>query len=173
MSDYKITQISQNAPREWKSDQPGHGTTYYIRVRLEGHERPVEIGKKKPDALKVGDTVSGTITAAPDFPADKFKAEYAGGGGFGAGNRQPKDEAAIKAMWAIGQARSAFEPIRKTDPDERGMYIVAIENLAKELFAMVDRVKGAKEELPETMTDKGDFAQVDDLPPVDQLEEPF
>jgi len=44
----------------------------------------------------------------------------------------PKDEAAIKAMWAIGQSVNALSD--KSD-------LQLIEDYAKELFAMVDRVK--------------------------------
>lgn len=67
---YKVIQISPEQPRKW--DGP-HGAVYYIDVMLEGHAKPVSIGKKSPDALKAGATVYGDIEES-DFVADKFKA---------------------------------------------------------------------------------------------------
>lgn len=72
MAEYKITQVSSRPPREWAGPK---GTVYYIKVKLDGHAKPVSIGKKAPDALKVGDTVYGTITEDPMHDEDKFKAE--------------------------------------------------------------------------------------------------
>lgn len=71
MSDYKITKVSEQEPKKYDGQ---YGTTYYIKVLLEGHEKPVEIGKKSPDALKAGDTVYGSITAT-EYQTDKFKGE--------------------------------------------------------------------------------------------------
>jgi hypothetical protein len=80
MAEYKITQVSAQPPREWVGPK---GTVYYIKVRLEGHAKPVSIGKKSPDALHVGDTVYGTITEDGMHDEDKFKSEqnpnYGGG----------------------------------------------------------------------------------------------
>lgn len=50
---------------------------------------------------------------------------------------QPKDEAAIKAMWSIGQSITAHTISPDLDVNDFG----TIESYAKELFAMVDRVK--------------------------------
>src|SRR5688572_4396156 len=103
MAEYKILRVSQQPPRQWDGE---HGTVYYIKVQLEGHDRPVEIGKKSPDALKVGDTVYGTVTPT-QYESDKFKAEQKpfSGGGF---KGQPRDDMAIRAQWAIGQAINAI-----------------------------------------------------------------
>ena len=76
MAEYKIIQVSSKPPREWTGD---YGTTYYHTVRLADHEKPVEIGKKKPDKLEVGSTVTGTILKKPDKSTDGFKAEYTQG----------------------------------------------------------------------------------------------
>lgn len=101
MAEYKITKVSQEEPREW-----GEGTnkTYYIKVMLDGHERPVSIGKKKPDALKVGDTVYGTITET-QYETDKFTADKMQGV-FSKPSFQPREDhhEAIKAQFAIKAA---------------------------------------------------------------------
>lgn len=123
MAEYVIERVSQEEPREWGE---GEKKTYYIKVMLKGHDRPVSIGKKSPDALKVGDVVHGTITET-QYDTDKFTADKPA---FGGKNFQPKDEAAIKAMWSIGQAVATG----LKDPSD-------IEALANDLFAMVDRVK--------------------------------
>lgn len=69
---YKITQVSSQPPREWAGPK---GTVYYIKLKLEGHPKPVSIGKRSPDALHVGDVVYGTITADYNHEEDKFKSE--------------------------------------------------------------------------------------------------
>ena len=71
MSEYKISKVSDQEPKKYDGQ---YGTTYYIKVMLDGHAKPVEIGKKSPDALKAGDTVFGSITAT-EYQTDKFKGE--------------------------------------------------------------------------------------------------
>ena len=71
MSEYKITKVSDQEPKKYDGQ---YGTTYYIKVMLDGHAKPVEIGKKSPDALKAGDTVYGSITPT-EYQTDKFKGE--------------------------------------------------------------------------------------------------
>lgn len=133
--EYKITQISQQAPRQW--DGP-NGTVYYIKIRLEGHAKAVSIGKKSPDALHVGDSVYGTITEDPMHDEDKFKADqnpsYSGGSSSSKPAYVPRDDLAIRAQWAIGQSMTA---VYDSDAGNTAM----VELLAGELFAMVDRVK--------------------------------
>lgn len=138
--EYKITKVSAQPPKEWEGS---HGKVYYIKVMLEGHDKPVSIGKKSPDALKTGDTVFGTIVPT-DYEEDKFKAEskqFGGGGG-----REPKDEKAIQAMWAIGQAVSAIGLVGEKDT---ALYTGEVSDLAVQLFGMVDFVKGSVGVSPE------------------------
>jgi hypothetical protein len=136
MSEYKITQVSAQPPRQW--DGP-NGTVWYIKVKLDGHAKPVSIGKRSPDALKVGDTVHGTIIEDGMHDEDKFKAEqnpaYSGGGSSASKpSYTPRDDMAIRAQWAIGQSMTA------TYNKDAGN-IAEVELLATALFAMVDRVK--------------------------------
>lgn len=72
MASYKITRVSEQPPRTW--DNPKGGTIYYIKVAVEGWDKPIEVGKKTPDALKVGEVLEGTITPT-EYPNDKFKAD--------------------------------------------------------------------------------------------------
>ena len=81
MQDYKVVKVSEQEPKKW--DGP-NGTVYYIKTMLEGHDKPVSIGKKSADALKVGDTVYGEIQPT-DYIGDKFKAgkkPFTPGGGY-------------------------------------------------------------------------------------------
>lgn len=72
MSEYKITQINVDGePREWLNPQT-KTKVYYIGVMLDGWDKPVSIGKKAPDALKIGDTVYGEVIET-DYLTDKWK----------------------------------------------------------------------------------------------------
>lgn len=68
---YKVTKVSEETPKEW-----GEGTnkTYYIKVKVDGHDKPISVGKKSPNALSVGDELNGTITPT-EYDTDKFKPE--------------------------------------------------------------------------------------------------
>jgi hypothetical protein len=107
---YKITQVSSQPPRAWDGPK---GTVWYIKVRLEGHPKAVSIGKLAPDALKVGDTVYGTITEDPMHDEDKFKADQ---------NPSFSGSASVKSA---GGAK-AF--------DERSMYTAYAKDLAVALI---------------------------------------
>lgn len=71
MSEYKVTKVSEQEPKKFDGQ---YDTTYYIKVMLEGHSKPVEIGKKNPDAIKVGDVMYGEVIPT-QYQTDKFKAE--------------------------------------------------------------------------------------------------
>lgn len=110
MSDYTIEKVSQQEPRKWHNDK-FNSDTWYIKVKLQGVERAVEIGKRSPDALKAGDTVHGTIQSKPDFEADGFKADAVPfGGGAGKPAYQPKDEEAIARAVALKAAVDFYGP---------------------------------------------------------------
>lgn len=178
MHEYKIIKVSEQEPRTWDGE---HGTVYYIRVMLEGHDRPVEIGKKSPDALKVGDTVYGTIKPT-DYPSDSFKAAQKPFGGGGGKTYQPRDDNAIRAQWAIGQAVSHYNSIAvaavKGGADAKA-FLDGIEETAKELYQMVDRVKASEPEKPEGKRDWSSLGQKKDEPngevdePIDLSDIPF
>lgn len=144
MSEYRITQVSGQPPREYYNEKFS-STTYYIKVKLEGHDRPVSIGKKSPDALKAGDTVYGNIvpTDPSKFDADNFKAERPAERpqeGSGSRGYQPRDDMAIRAQWAIGQA---VQTIAYLSPKAQDEWTATVERRAKEFYAMVDRVKNS------------------------------
>ena len=140
--EYTIEKVSQQEPKKYEGQ---YGTTYYIKVKLAGHDKPVSIGKKQPDALKEGYKVFGTIEPT-DFDEDKFKSEKNPNSSYGGSKSsyQPRDDEAIRAQWAIGQAVQLYSFEAKEH--ELGPHMNLIEAKAKELFSMVDRVKGLKVE---------------------------
>lgn len=137
MQEYKVEKVSQQEPKKWEGQ---NGTVYYIKTKLEGHEKPVSIGKKTPDALKAGDTVYGEIIET-DYIEDKFKAgkkPFTPNGGY----NDPDKQAQIKAQWAIGQAvqiEIALYTANKNIDSKR------IEETAGSLYSMVDRVKAGEQ----------------------------
>lgn len=149
LQEYTITQVSAQEPRKWPGPK---GDVFYIKVKLEGHDRPVSIGKRAPDALHVGDTVYGTIVSDYSHDEDKFKPEqkphYAGASTPTTGKPAytPRDDLAIRAQWAIGQANSVIEnPAKNAEK---------VEDYAVKMFAMVDRVKeGGIAPVPDTQTE--------------------
>lgn len=146
--EYTIVKVSDQPPQEWK-----HGISYY-KVMVDGHPKPIEVGKKKkPD---VGDTLYGNIQVQAQEMTDKFQRVERPDGGYVPPSQihsvpaskpayQPKDEEAIKAMFAIKGAIAFKDHHAFTEtPTVRG-----VEEIAKQLFSMVDRVKtgGAVEEV--------------------------
>lgn len=168
--EYKIKRVSEQEPRVWDGD---YGTIYYIKVELEGHEKPVEIGKKDPKALKAGDTVYGDIKPS-DYANDGFKSAKrpeSGGGGY------RRDDEAIRAQFAIKTAVMALPDFL----DDTRAYVSTVEVLAHEFYALVDKVKGGnKEKLheeskPEPVKKLKEDTVIEDIgdEPIDLSEIPF
>jgi hypothetical protein len=143
MADFKIVRIGSQPPRTWSFKDKKTGVDVQMetyKVMLEGEEESVDVNRKPGNAPEVGNILSGTLETT-DF-GKKFKpAPKAGFANF-----TPKDQEAIRAQWAIGQAVSLE---KKAD----GTYeLKTIELTAGNLFAMVERVKngGITAEKPRT-----------------------
>lgn len=153
---YKVTAVSTKT-KQWEGK---YGPMVDHYVKLEGVDAPVVV-TKKPDsrAPQEGDELYGTLDMGGKF-GPKFKAESkpfgggapSGGGGGSKPSYQPKDEKAIQAMWAIGQAVTALGPI--TDKKQPvADYALAVETVATELFGLVDVIKaGGKADSAEAYT---------------------
>lgn len=107
MPTYTITRVSSEPPREWAPRDKPEQKTYYHKVQLDGHPKPVSVGKKKPNSLRVGDTINGTIEKTA-MAEDKWHPEALNPGGGGQGSSrpayQPKDEHAIAKAVALKAA---------------------------------------------------------------------
>lgn len=77
--EYEIAHVEAQ-PREWQ--RPGGGIIYYHRVYVHGRNKPIEVGKQRPNALNPGDKLYGDITPT-EYPSDKFKAAPRDGQQFG------------------------------------------------------------------------------------------
>lgn len=149
MADYKIAGVAKD-PREYQSK---FGDMKAYKLKLDGVEEPVEWSRKADSpAPKAGETISGTIEETQY--GKKFKKDYTAGGG---GGRQPKDEVAIKAMWAIGQA-CGITPKPTDDKASLDDYVALIESYAQQLFSMVERVKATPADVEPMPTDASEPA---------------
>lgn len=108
---YKITKVSDDEPKVWGE---GERKTYYIKVMLEGHEKPVTIGKKKPGALSVGMTVEGDIIPT-EYAEDKFKAST---GSFGGGGGKTHDPDSMYRCNALNNAVAWCAAVKKGDTED-------------------------------------------------------
>ena len=155
--EYKVIQLSQDKAKEWNGP---NGVIFYKKAKLEGHEKPVEIGKKTKDGLKVGDTIYGHIEAT-DYVTDKFKSDSRPQAQ--ASSQAPKQtdeywadkDAGIKAQFAIKAAIAYTAVVYNKDDAEKLDTEGNIERLAKDFFAMVDRVKLGEQDM-EDRNDIGD-----------------
>ena len=104
--------------------------TYFLR--LEGYEGEVQINKKEgSEAPKAGESIFGEIVE--DSYGAKFKSQKNPNGFKGT----PRDQNAIRAQWAIGQAHLAIP----YDPSDEEKWIKSVGKTAKLFYAMVERVK--------------------------------
>lgn len=168
--EYTITKVSSQKPKEFYSEQY-KSTTYYIMVMLEGHDRPVTIGKKRADAFKVGDKVYGRIIPT-QYDTDKFQAEQPAGKP--GQTFTPKDQDAIKAQMAVKSAMNAMPnlDLAATDGDI-ATYANTARKLAKHIFRMVDEVKESAPPITQESVDKEfkqDKAKEDKVHPMDDDE---
>lgn len=132
---------------QWDSQ---YGTFQTYALALEGISEPVKLNKKVPvkDEPAKGGTLYGTIEEKSTRNGSTYRqlklerpdtGSYSGGAhGSGKRDYQPRDDAAIRAQWAIGQAIQFLAPIDHIQNEQ-------IEEQAKIFYAMVDRVKGSSE----------------------------
>lgn len=149
---FKIQAVSQQV-KDWSGK---FGPMKDYKVKLEGTELPVTITRKPESAPpKAGDEIYGTLDMSGQY-GPKFKSESkpdgfrGGSGGGSSGGKSPKDEKAIQAMWAIGQAINALGTV-STDGVQH--YLGQVNEMADELFNMVDMVKTSTPNKDEVVTD--------------------
>lgn len=144
MNEYTIKAVASKA-KPWMSKYGKEKNltqddmvTYLIQ--LEGNGEPVQLNKKSTsERPQVGDKLFGKVEEVSfgDSTIQKFKAAQKPHGGY------QRDDNAIRAQWAIGQAVQM--QIAKLNTTNIGDEPEDIENNAKILYAMVDRVKGSNE----------------------------
>lgn len=160
--DFTITKVSSNPPTPWKN-----GISYY-KVMLEGVPTPQEIGKKS--VPQEGQTVYGEIIDGKFKRMDKPQDGFSGGSTLSVPfvakpAYQPKDEAAIKAMFAI-KAAIPWVVANKGD-------LFDVFEAAKSFYSMVDDVKAGSQGATSSSATQGNetpSAPAPDLPPVENYD---
>lgn len=163
MSTYTVKAVgapgTHNAPREW-TGQNGSFVDYKVLFNELGNTVVTVTRKQGGKVPAVGESLDGSIDMSGKF-GPKFKQDYQAGGGLKSGGGfkgQPKDEAAIKAMWAIGQAVAS---LKLTDA---ALDPVDVEEQAKAFYAMVERVKGVPANVTDSFGDGSQLLSADDFP---------
>lgn len=152
MSEYVIEMIDSEPAKRW--DGP-NGTIYYKNVGLAGHPKPVSIGKKTADALKVGDTVDGTIIPT-DYLTDKWKhaTKPQVGGGTASGGTQKVSEAFLKdvsntpvQIWtgSLHYAKDLGLNIVGSDEDFR-IYAEYVNRASDEMLKSIENIRNGGSE---------------------------
>lgn len=152
--EYTIQQVSERPPRAWsftnkQTNQEVKLEAY--KVMLSGVPDVVEVNKPAGTKPQVGDVLTGTLEDS-DF-GKKFKAEKKQFTG-GRGNYQPRDDASIKAQFAIKTAVQAYGKLDIQAGVINPRQLDDIEALANELYVMVDRVKNYKTDSQEPLPDR-------------------
>jgi hypothetical protein len=107
-------------------------TIWNVTLESGGKQYPLKTYSEK--IAQVG--FEGDVESYVNQRGDRFVKQIAKQqGGF---KGQPRDDAAIKAQWAIGQAIA----LASATMDKSTITMKVIENYAKQLYATVSRVKG-------------------------------
>ena len=144
MREYELTAFD-------KGDFQDPNGNFWCSGALKGVSEPVKFVVKDPTKFNVGDMLYGEIieaTSKAGKPYKRFKRakKPEDNHSFSGGKRewQPRDDMAIRAQWAIGQALSKFpENCYQATDEDRMTLLHNIEHFAKEIYAMVDNVKGS------------------------------
>lgn len=128
--DYTISAVSSQPPREW---QGKFGLNRSYKVKFAGSDAVVELVRKASELAPVqGEILNGTIEQTEYGPKFKKARSFGGGKSFA-----PRDDSAIRAQWAIGQAVHWY----KDSLEDKEPPLDKIETLAGDFFAMAERVK--------------------------------
>lgn len=138
---YTVETVEENAFLNDKLDSDQYGRWY--SVKFVGDAQKINwMTKTTPEkGAKYWGWLEKTSTGkSVKFKWDKQNAPREGNTGSTSPNSwQPRDDSHIRAQWAIGQAMAASNHVDKAPLDQ-------VEQLARELFAMVDRVKDSLKE---------------------------
>ena len=145
---YKVIKVSEQEPKKYEGQ---YGTTYYIKVMLEGHTKPVEIGKKTPDAIKVGDELYGEVIPT-EYQTDKFKAERKP---FSPGQKQ-EDPAKQDSIIRQSSMKAAIDLVVSGKIELSNLYVQADEIVAWVKGERTEKPKLVKPEALKTPQEKAE-----------------
>lgn len=159
--DYKITSVQRK--ENWQNE---HGAFQDYAIQLEGQGWVKLTQKESSPAPISGDTIHGDLVDMTTKNGTTYKKLKKSNPNYdshttSSAPKYSKDEDAIKAMWAIGQAVSVYGDDQKT------------EGFAAQLYNMVDRIKSGRSAVQDTFSTEDDV--VVDVPDgeIDLSEIPF
>lgn len=124
---------------------------WWCNMALKGIGEPVSIAVKDPTQFHTGMTLYGTIETKVSrsgkdylrFKREKEPEQPASSREPAKSSWQPRDDESIRAQFAIKTAAQIGGVEDVTDLDKIIAHLAGIEKAARELYAMVDRVKGS------------------------------
>jgi hypothetical protein len=127
-----------NSQQIWQSPD-GKRTIWEVSLRG-GDDHEYKLKTYSPEIARMG--WSGEVRSYLNPRGDRFvrQVSHNNGAGASSGSRSgwQRDDAAIRAQWAIGQAIN----LASVKMDKEAITLPVIEKYARELFATVSRVKG-------------------------------
>jgi hypothetical protein len=148
MPEYTVISLMNDKPKLWKGP---HGDVWYHGVNVEGWDKPISVGKKEANSIKVGDTIYGDIIET-DYIEDKFKpsqkpdepSEPSGSVVIHstpkADNRYLRDVTAIPLD--VYRVRANIDGLPSNET-ERAVFFENVMADANELLALIDKVREA------------------------------
>jgi hypothetical protein len=121
-----------NSEQVWQSPD-GQKTIWNVTLEADGKQYPLKtFSNRIAEPGFEGDVESYANQRGDRFVKQLPKPQTGGSGGYS------RDDAAIKAQWAIGQAIA----LTSTIMDKKDITMQVIEDYAKQLYATVSKVKG-------------------------------
>ena len=117
--------------RVWQSPD-GEKTIWDVVLEAEGKEYPLKTFSTKIAEVGFEGEVESYVNQRGDRFVKQVPQPQKSGGGYS------RDDAGIRAQWAIGQAIA----LTSATMDKKAITMQIIEDYAKQLFATVSRVKG-------------------------------
>lgn len=129
---------TKSSEQAWKSPD-GSRIIWNVVLEADGKEYPLKTFSEKISQVGFeGDIESYTTQRGEQFVKQVPKPQGGYGGGKGGNNYQPRDDAAIRAQWAIGQSIALLSATM----DKKAITLAVIVDYAKQLFDAVATVKG-------------------------------
>lgn len=135
MPEYKVNSLMKDEPKKWESK---FGTVWYHSVIVEGHPKPISVGKKEPNSIKAGDTLYGDIIET-DYLEDKFKPSAPPQGNSNQSGQDDRGDA-ITASMVVKIAFQAFMSAEGMLPQEDAHWR-QIDYMAEQLKNSIDKIK--------------------------------
>jgi hypothetical protein len=130
---YDVKVKTLDSKQIWQSPD-AQKTIWEVTLEADGKQYPLKTFS--PKIAEVG--YQGEVESYTNQRGDRFVKQVQKPGGFSRGGGYERDDATIRAQWAIGQAIA----LTSATMDKKTITMQVIEDYAKQLYATVSRVKG-------------------------------